>query len=210
MNSVSIVRERWGMSPRGRPRAFDRDEALRQAMLLFWERGYDGASMADLTARMRIGSPSLYAAFGNKEALFLQAVALYGATAGSLTARVLSEEHTAREAIEAMLRGNAADYLLPGRPSGCMAVLAAINCSHPGIRAYLADRRRAGRELVRQRLRRGIGDGDLPAGVDVDAMAAFYHATLMSLSLLARDGAAAAELTAVADGAMATWPTYID
>lgn len=198
------------MSPRGRPRAFDRDEALRQAMLLFWERGYDGTSMADLTAGMRIGSPSLYAAFGNKQALFLQAVALYGATAGSLTTRVLSEEPTARAAVEAMLRGNAADYLRPGRPRGCMAVLAAINCSDPGIRAHMADRRRAGQELVRQRLRRGIGDGDLPAGVDVDAMAAFYNATLMSLSLLARDGATATDLTAVADGAMAAWAAYID
>ena len=198
------------MSPRGRPRAFDRDDALRQAMLLFWERGYDAASMADLTSAMRIGSPSLYAAFGSKEALFREAVTLYGATAGSLTTRVLAEEPTAREAIEAMLRRNAADYLRPGRPTGCMAVLAAINCSHPGIRAYMADRRRAGRELIQQRLRRGIDDGDLPAGVDVNAMAAFYNATLMSLSLLARDDATAADLTAVADGAMATWPNYID
>ena len=198
------------MSPRGRPRAFDRDDALRQAMLLFWERGYDAASMVDLTSAMRIGSPSLYAAFGSKEALFREAVTLYGATAGSLTTQVLAEEPTAREAIEAMLRGNAADYLRPGRPTGCMAVLAAINCSHPGIRAYMADRRRAGRELIQQRLRRGIDDGDLPAGVDVNAMATFYNATLISLSLLARDDATATDLTAVVNGAMATWPNYID
>jgi AcrR family transcriptional regulator len=197
------------MSPRGRPRAFDRDEALRQAMLLFWERGYDDASMADLTAAMRIGSPSLYAAFGSKEALFREAVSLYGATAGSLTTRALAREETARAAIEAMLRDNAADYVRPGRPSGCMAVLAAFTCSHPGIRAYMAARRRDGRELIRQRLLRGVENGDLPAGADADGMAAFYNATLMSLSLLARDGAPAAELTAVVDGAMAAWPSYL-
>ncbi|WIX98453.1 TetR/AcrR family transcriptional regulator [Amycolatopsis mongoliensis] len=198
------------MPSRGRPRSFDRDAALRQAMLLFWERGYECTSMADLTATMRIGSPSLYAAFGSKEALFREAVALYAATAGSLTARVLTEEPTARAAIEAMLRGNAADYLRPGRPAGCMAVLAALNCSHPSVRAFMADRRRDGRELVRRRLCRGIEDCDLPADVDVDAMAGFYHATLMSLSLLARDGATAADLTAVADGAMAAWSSYLD
>jgi len=197
------------MSPRGRPRSFDRDAALRQAMLLFWERGYECASMADLTAAMEIGSPSLYAAFGSKEALFREAVVLYGQTAGSLTSRVLAEEPTARAAIEAMLRGNAEDYLRPGRPAGCMSVFGAFNCAHKGITEFMAGVRRGGRKLMRQRLRRGIDEGDLPAGADIDAMAAFYNATLMSLSLVARDGATAAELTAVVDGALAAWDSFL-
>lgn len=197
------------MSPRGRPRAFDRDEALREAMLLFWENGYECTSMAELTAAMGIGSPSLYAAFGSKETLFREALALYGATYGSLTTRVLAEEPTARAAVEAMLRGNAADYLRPDRPTGCMAVLSALNCSHPDVRGFMVDRRREARELIRRRLRRAIEHGELPAAADIEAMAAFYHATLMSLSLLARDGATETELTAVADGAMAAWPGYL-
>jgi len=198
------------MSLRGRPRSFDRDAALQQAMVLFWEHGYDCASLTDLTAAMGIGSPSLYAAFGSKEALFREAVTLYGATAGSLTSRVLAEEPTARAAIEAMLRGNAEDYLRPGHPAGCMSVFGAFNSAHPGIRDFMSEVRRRGRELVRQRLRRGVDEGDLPAGARIDAMAAFYNAALMSLSLVARDGATAADLTAVADGALAAWDSFLD
>lgn len=197
------------MSPRGRPRAFDREAALQRAMYVFWEHGYEGASLADLTEAMNIGSPSLYAAFGNKEALFRDAVALYGATAGNRTARALSDEPTARAAIEAMLRGNAEDYLLPGRPPGCMLVVTACICTSQGIRDFLAERRRHGRDLVKQRLRRGIDDGDLPDGVDVDSMATFYTAVLNSLSMQARDGATTDEMTAIVDGAMAVWITYV-
>lgn len=175
-------------------------------MRLFWERGYEGASMADLTAVMDIGSPSLYAAFGSKEALFREAVALYRGTAGGFTGRALASGATARGAVESALRGNAAAYLEPGHPRGCLVVLAAFNCSDQGVREHLADARRHGRELIRQRLRRGVEDGDLVVGADVDAMATFYTAVLSSLSLEARDGATAADLDAIVDGAMAAWP----
>jgi AcrR family transcriptional regulator len=178
-------------------------------MYVFWERGYEGASLADLTEAMAIGSPSLYAAFGSKEALFRDAIALYGATVGSRTARALSDEHTARAAIEAMLRGNAEDYLRPGRPPGCMLVVTVCNCSHQGIRGFLAERRKHGRDLIKQRLRRGVDDGDLPPGVDVESMATFYTAVLNSLSMQARDGATAQEMTAIVGGAMAAWISYL-
>ncbi|PRY38780.1 TetR family transcriptional regulator [Umezawaea tangerina] len=175
-------------------------------MRLFWERGYEGASMAELTAVMEIGSPSLYAAFGSKEALFREAVELYRGTAGSLTGRALASGGTAREAVERALRDNAASYAEHGHPKGCLVVLAAFNCSNQAVRDHLADARRQGRDQIRQRLLRGVAEGDVPAGVDVDGLATFYTAVLSSLSLEARDGATARELGAVVDGAMAAWP----
>ncbi|UGT63462.1 TetR/AcrR family transcriptional regulator [Nocardia asteroides] len=112
------------MQARGRPRAFERAAALNRAREVFWEHGYEGTSLADLTTAMGIASPSLYAAFGSKEALFREAVELYGATYGGYTERALREEPTARASIEAMLRDNAAAYTAPELPHGCMIVLA--------------------------------------------------------------------------------------
>lgn len=197
------------MAPRGRRRAFDRDAALERAMHVFWEHGYDGASLAELTAAMEIGSPSLYAAFGNKEALFRAAVDLYGTTAGGRTARALAVEPTARTAIEAMLRGNAEDYTSPGRPPGCLLVLGAGNCTDRSIRDFLAERRARGRELVAHRLHQAVDEGELPVGVDVDSMATFYVAVLQSLSLQARDGATPAQMTAIVEGALSAWDGYL-
>src|SRR5919112_1807947 len=98
------------MAERGRPRAFDRSAALRRAMEVFWQCGYEGASLGDLTAAMGINRPSLYAAFGCKEALFREAVALYDAEEGAEADRALRECRTAREAIEAVLRDKARTY----------------------------------------------------------------------------------------------------
>ncbi|MBF6482277.1 TetR/AcrR family transcriptional regulator, partial [Nocardia cyriacigeorgica] len=132
------------MAERGRPRAFDRDVALRRAMEVFWEHGYEGASMTDLTSAMGINSPSLYAAFGGKEALFREAIELYGRTEGGLTARALREEPTARAAIEAMLRDNAVAYTAPDKPHGCMVVLAGSTYTTrtESVREFLIDMRK--------------------------------------------------------------------
>jgi AcrR family transcriptional regulator len=179
-------------------------------MYVFWELGYECASMTDLTTAMGIGSPSLYAAFGGKEALFREAVALYGATFGGMTARALSEQPTAREAVEAMLRDNAESYVLTDRPSGCMIVLAATNYTpgNQGVHDYLGEMRGSTQEALRERLRKSVADGELPPGTNVDGMAAFYVTVLNGLSIQARDGAKAEELTAVIDGAMAAWDSY--
>ncbi|GAB3841743.1 hypothetical protein GCM10029963_13540 [Micromonospora andamanensis] len=112
------------MATRGRPRTFDRQVALRRAMEVFWRRGYQGASMTELTAAMGIASPSLYAAFGSKEALFREAVELYNSTEGAGPRAALDGGVTARAAIEAMLRHQAYAYVDPANPSGCLVVLA--------------------------------------------------------------------------------------
>src|ERR671919_2398814 len=107
------------MAERGRPRSFERDTALRRAMEVFWAKGFDGASMADLTGAMGINSPSLYAAFGSKEDLFREAVALYGATEGTEIWSGLQEAPTARAAVERFLRVSAESFTRPGKPRGC-------------------------------------------------------------------------------------------
>ncbi|MBF6181295.1 TetR/AcrR family transcriptional regulator [Nocardia otitidiscaviarum] len=196
------------MAERGRPRAFDRDIALRRAMEVFWEHGYEGASMTDLTTAMGINSPSLYAAFGGKEALFREAVALYGRTEGGLTERALREEPTARAAIEAMLRDNARSYTTSGSPRGCMVVLAGSTYTtrNTAVRDFLIDMRRCTTEDIRRRLERGVADGDLPPDTDIDALAAFYATVLYGLSIQARDGVDDRELQRSIDTAMAAWP----
>ncbi|NNH71133.1 TetR/AcrR family transcriptional regulator [Nocardia uniformis] len=196
------------MAERGRPRAFDRELALRRAMEVFWEHGFEGASMSDLTAAMGINSPSLYAAFGGKEALFRAAIELYGRTEGSLTARALREEPTARASIEAMLRDNAVAYTAEDKPHGCMVVLAgsAYTTRNTAIRDFLIEARRGTTEDIRLRLERGVTDGDLPAGTDIAGLAAFYTTVLYGLSIQARDGVCYEDLLRSIDTAMSAWP----
>ena len=199
------------MSGRGRPREFNRDAALRRAMVLFWERGYEGTSLDDLTRAMGISKPSLYAAFGCKEDLFRDALALYDATVGAETNRALRDEPTARRAVEAMLRGNAEYYAGRNKPSGCMIVLAAaLGSPHcRPVRDHAAHLRRGGRALLRRRLEQGIEDGDLPAGTDAGRVAAFYTAVLHGMSIEARDGASRKALHAIVDTAMAAWDAVL-
>ncbi|MFI9404421.1 TetR/AcrR family transcriptional regulator [Nocardia sp. NPDC052316] len=196
------------MADRGRPRAFDRTEVLRRAMEVFWEHGYEGASMSDLTTAMGINSPSLYAAFGCKEALFREAVSLYGQTDGGYTDRALREEPTARAAIDAMLRDNAIAYTVEDKPHGCMVVLAGSTYTtrSESVRDFLIEKRRETTEEIRQRMDRGVAEGDLPEGTNTSALAHFYATVLYGLSIQARDGASLAELTQSIDCAMAAWP----
>lgn len=195
------------MAGRGRPRTFDRAAALRDAMAVFWEHGYEGAAMADLTGAMGINSPSLYAAFGSKEELFREAVALYEETEGAAAMAALSTGPTARAAITGALRANAVAYTEPDNPRGCMIVLAATTYTErsESVRDHLAGLRRGMERLFQDRVERGIAEGDVPAGVDAAGVAAFYNAVMQGMSVQARDGATREALIAVADRADAAW-----
>ncbi|WP_395679478.1 TetR/AcrR family transcriptional regulator [Inquilinus sp.] len=199
------------MAERGRPRGFDRDVALRRAMELFWRHGYEGVSMAELTAAMGIAAPSLYAAFGSKEALFREAIALYRATDGAATGRALTCERTARGAIEGMLRDNADAFTNPGLPHGCFVILGAVNTApeHEGLRAHLLDLHKESCGLILRRLEQGAAAGELPAGVDLGPVAGFYSTVLAGLSIKARDGTGRSEMHAIIDHAMAAWDAMV-
>ncbi len=194
------------MSERGRPRSFDRVAALRRAMELFWAKGFDATSMSDLTTAMGINSPSLYAAFGSKEALFEEAVALYGKSEGTEIWNAL-EAPAVREAIEQFLRNTAASYSRPGKPAGCLIVLGALHADKGSERACLAlrGRRRENVADLRKRLEHAVEEGELPADIDCEAVASFYATVQHGMSIQARDGASRDELLAVADCAMAAW-----
>ncbi|MHC3907636.1 TetR/AcrR family transcriptional regulator [Achromobacter marplatensis] len=193
----------------GRPRAFDRDEALLAAMRTFWTQGYEGTSVQDLVSAMGVNKPSLYSTFGCKEEIFREAVELYDRVEGRATSQSLSEARTAREAVETMLRSNASAYAVDEGPRGCMIVLSSLLGApeNESVRAFLADNRLAGETMLRDRLAQGIAQGDLLASADVDQLAAFYTTVLEGLSIQARDGASPRKLNMIIDAAMLAWPT---
>lgn len=199
------------MAERGRPRAFDRDRALTRAMEVFWEKGYAGASLADLKAAMGINAPSLYAAFGSKQQLFEAAVDRYAECEGRPLWTRFHAAPDARSAIAALLADSADAYVAPDRPKGCLVVLGALigGEAEKEVAADLLARRRQALELLEKRLARDVAEGRLPRGADCRRIATFYVTVQQGMSLQARDGADRAMLQAVATSAMAAWDGLI-
>jgi AcrR family transcriptional regulator len=196
------------MARLGRPREFDRDKALEKAMNLFWKQGYEGTTLAELQKAMGgITAPSFYAAFGSKEKLFREAVALYNQVEGTPMIKALSEGATARASIESWLRAAAESFCRPDKPRGCLVVLSAVNCM-PGnqeIADFMCDQRCNREKFIRQRLRRGVTEGDLQKGTDINSLASFYSTLVDGLALRANDGASRKTLIAIVERAMAAW-----
>ncbi|TPN60024.1 TetR/AcrR family transcriptional regulator [Mesorhizobium sp. B1-1-4] len=195
------------MPERGRPRTFDRTAALRRAMEVFWAKGYEGTSISDLTGAMGINSPSLYAAFGSKEALFLEATEFYTQAEGTDIWTALDEAPTAREAIEGFLRQTARAYSQTDRPQGCLVTLGALHqdSSRGAICNDLRRRRAENHAALQRRLERGVAEGELPRSFDCEAAATFFATVQHGMSIQARDGASHAALLATVEGAMAAW-----
>jgi AcrR family transcriptional regulator len=203
MNSVSTSGK-----PRGRPREFDRDEALERAMRLFWANGYQATSINDLTEAMRVTPPALYGAFGDKKRLFLEAVERYERGPGCFAQKALEDEPTAELAMRRLLLGAVKTFADPGNPRGCLVVLGATNCAAESIDVSeaLAERRRMAERAVRARIAAGKKAGELAVGTDVDALAGMVTATLYGLAVKARDGAPASRLRKIVDQLMTMWP----
>ncbi len=190
----------------GRPREFDRDAALAKARDAFWSRGYEGVSMADLVETLGIASARIYAAFGSKEKLFHEAVALYDEGEGGFATRALAEEPTAAAAIERSLREAVETYTRKDRPKGCMVVSAATNCAaeNDGVREFLADYRRRRTASLVERLERGVLEGELRPDTDAQALGDYYAVILHGFSVQARDGVSRKRLLATIPTAMLT------
>jgi AcrR family transcriptional regulator len=194
--------------PRGRPREFDRDEALECAMRLFWSRGYEATSISDLTNAMQITPPALYGAFGDKKRLFLAAVERYEQGPGCFAQKALTEEPTAELAMRRLLLGALKSFTDPRNPRGCLVVLGATNCTlgSTDISEALADRRRMAEGAVRARIAGGKNTGELSDNADVDALTGMVTATLYGLAIKARDGVPRARLRKIVEQLMKMWP----
>jgi AcrR family transcriptional regulator len=191
----------------GRPREFDVDEALERAMRVFWAQGYDGTSLTDLTTATGITRTSLYAAFGNKEALFRKALERY--TAGPASYGVTSlDEPTARAVATAFLHGGVETTTTPGRPTGCLGVQGALAVAPAdrAVRDISSDWRDDARLRLEERLRRAQAEGDLPATSDPALLARFIMTVSAGIAVQAAGGADRDELHRVADVALHSWP----
>lgn len=192
--------------PRGRPRSFDRDRALAAAMQVFWQKGYEAASMQDLLTAMGLSSPSLYAAFGDKESLFVEAVERYVESVRQECQ--CSEEYTARESMEWILTELAGIFTDRSHPPGCLAVVAFMTATatRPRIQKMLVEQRAQTRGRFRSIIEGGIKRGEIARDTDALALTDFYLAIISGMSLQAREGASRKALLGMVQTALRAWP----
>jgi AcrR family transcriptional regulator len=193
--------------PVGRPRAFDIDKALDRALVVFWQKGFEGASLPDLTAAMGINRPSLYAAFGNKEALFRKVIQRYLEGPGCYIREAL-EKKTARQVVERLFRGTIDLLTDPHNPRGCLIVQGALACGEEAdsVRQQLISCRAAGETAIRERLQRAKRESDLPADANPADLARYVSTVLQGMAVQAASGASGKELGRVAEMALRAWP----
>jgi AcrR family transcriptional regulator len=192
---------------RGRPRSFDADAALSKALTVFWEHGYEGASLALLTEAMGISRKSMYAAFGNKEDLFLKVLQVYEQGPGSY-ARDSVHAPTALDVARAYLNGALEAGTQPGRPAGCLGVRAALAVGVTGenVQEILTSWRADNQAELRARFERAIEQGDLPEDADADFIARYLTTVADGISVQAQGGATREALRRVVDTTLAHWP----
>ena len=202
-----IVKQRQTARTLGRPRSFETGKALDAAMKVFWRKGYEGASLADLTRAMGINRPSLYAAFGDKESLFRKVLDRYDNGPAGYVREALNQP-TARAAIERLMEGAAELATASSNPRGCLFVQGALACGDGAkvIRNDLILRRDAGEKAVRQRLKRAQAEGDLPRDANSADLARYVVTMIHGIAVQAASGAARDQLRRVIRTALRAWP----
>lgn len=193
---------------KGRPREFCTDQALAAALGVFWSKGYEGASMADLTEAMGITKPSLYAAFGNKEALFHKALDLYEAEKLEYTRQALTQP-TARAVAEHILRGALDAQTSNCGPKGCLGVISAVACGAEAesIKADVIARRESSQAALVARFEQARKNGELPDHIDAQGLTSYLYTLLQGMAVQAGSGATRADLERVVDTSLLVWPT---
>jgi AcrR family transcriptional regulator len=209
MEGASTIDMRQNKSSRrtGRPRSFDIDRALDRALQVFWRKGYEGASLSDLTKAVGVNRPSLYAAFGDKEALFRNALHRYLHGPAAYTQEALKES-TARAVVERLLRGAADLNTSPRNPGGCLTVQGALACGEAvdSIRQELAAHRAAGEAALRRRFQRAKSEGDLPATANPADLARYVVTVIYGMAVQAAGGASRNQLQRIVEMALRTLP----
>ena len=195
------------VASRGRPREFDTELALGAALRVFWAKGYEGASLSDLTDEMGITRPSLYAAFGNKETLFRQALDLYERDKLTYIGDAI-EAPTARGVAERLLMGSV-DAATTGDCKGCMGVIASVACQsvEPSIRDDVNARAESSRRAIIARMQQAIDAGEFRVATEAEAITRYLLAIMQGISVQAQSGASREELLQVADSALLSWPS---
>lgn len=195
---------------RGRPRSFDTDTALEQATQVFWRHGFTGTSLSDLTEATGLSKPSLYAAFGDKESLYLHCLERYVARQVALQAELLEQEPDARRAVERFMRTMAAMQSDPSLPGGCFVVNGTADCGNPAtpqaVEAALRKVSGSTTERLQQRLLQAERAGELPPGLDAARLARLFSAVLTGMAVMSKAGQPQARLDEVVDAAMMVWP----
>jgi AcrR family transcriptional regulator len=197
------------MSKPGRPARLNREEAIHNAMLLFWERGYEGTTLEALLDVMGgIKPPSFYNAFGSKEELFRAAIDRYACTFGTPGLDILEASPSVRDGFADMVRLSVENFTRPGYPRGCLLVSSATHCApaSSSAEAYVAALRHQLPEALKSRLNRAIAEGDLNPAADVSLIAAYYTMLVHGIAQRALDGESRETLLKVAEHAMDAWP----
>ena len=191
----------------GRPREFSEQAALDAAMRVFWERGYEGASLDDLTRAMGINRSSLYASFGDKEELFKRVIARYAEGPMTFIHQAL-QQPTARAVVENFLRHGVEFLGDPAHPRGCLTLQGGLACGSgaEGAKRAMIDLRRHGLQQLEERMRRAQRDGDLRKDVDAKDLARYVYLVMNGLSVQAVNGATRAEMNRIVKMALRSMP----